>query len=343
MSNKEIADSRCEGLLSATLWPLESEEAWQANELFAPFDHADPGAFDYWREWYQGFLDGKPLDWELQRRVALIRGEDWEKGPAHVAEKIEEIKADYLAEKLPQAETVEFDQATGKFFTVPVPVAKPDLLGATLSQVADALDDALANPSNGLSERSRETRVLRRTAAKYGNDPQRIEMDFTSVHAGLTRQIVNGDLPPSEENIALQSACDEGARGIRATHPEIAEHRRILTEQAMRELSVEEKATLEEALPVLKAISRADLAEEWEQDIPALVNDAIGPLPDSAPRLPGADEATRVFSRAAKIAVWLRMVKVINAIDGSAGYKAGRILTTVGALVGIGLKVLGIL
>ncbi len=39
--------------------------------------------FTFWREWYQGFLDGKPLDWKLQRRVALIPDEDWDKGPAH--------------------------------------------------------------------------------------------------------------------------------------------------------------------------------------------------------------------------------------------------------------------
>ena len=54
------------------------------------FDHLGPHAlhWSFWREWYQGFLDGKPLDWEIQRRVALIHDEIWEQ----VAEEIERIR-----------------------------------------------------------------------------------------------------------------------------------------------------------------------------------------------------------------------------------------------------------
>ena len=127
-------------------------------------------SFRYWRDWYQGFLDGKPLDWELQRRVALIPDEDWEKGPEHIAEKIEEIRAEYLAEKLPQAEKIDLNPETGKFRATPIPLETPDLIGATLSQVQDALDDALANPANGLNDRSREICVLICIIECYGND-----------------------------------------------------------------------------------------------------------------------------------------------------------------------------
>ena len=49
--------------------------------------------WSFWREWYQGFLDGKPLDWEIQRRVALIHDEIWEQGPEAVAEEIERMPA----------------------------------------------------------------------------------------------------------------------------------------------------------------------------------------------------------------------------------------------------------
>lgn len=297
--------------------------------------------YSFWREWYQGFLDGKPLDWELQRRVALIPDDDWEKGPEHIAEKIQEIKAEYLAAQLPLAEDLEFDQDSGTFHTVPREMAKPDLLGATLSQVEDALDDVMENYSNGINERSVECRKLTRTFRKYGNDPQRIEMDFTTVHAGLTRQIINGELPPSEENLALQSALEEGAKAVRATHPEVAENRRILQEQNLRELTDDEKATLEEALPVLQAISDEALAEEWAQDIPALTNDSLLPVPDSAPRLPGADEATRIFGRAARMAVETKKSEsIVQRIDGHSGYKALRIIQVLEWLVQLGMRIL---
>ncbi|UWQ78031.1 hypothetical protein K3725_11975 [Leisingera sp. S132] len=47
----------------------------------------------FWRFWYQGFLDGKPLDWELQRRVALLDNAIWDTGPEAVAKEIERIRS----------------------------------------------------------------------------------------------------------------------------------------------------------------------------------------------------------------------------------------------------------
>lgn len=322
--------------------PLPSWAISENNSFVEEFySHFLPAAhWSFWREWYQGFLDGKPLDWELQRRVALIPDEDWEQGPEHIARKIEEIKAEYLAEQLPLAEDLAFDQDSGTFHTTPREMAKPDLLGATLSQVEDALEDVMEAGSNGINERSIECRKLTRTFRKYGNDPQRIEMDFTTVHAGLTRQIVSGELPPSEENLALQSALEEGAKAVRATHPEVAENRRILQEQSLRELTPNEKATLEEALPVLQAISDEALAEEWAQDIPALTNDSLLPVPDTAPRLPGADEATRIFGRAARMALETKKsANIIQRIDGHSGYKALRIVQVLEWLVQLGMRI----
>jgi hypothetical protein len=302
------------------------------------FWDADPATWGFWARWYQGMLDGEPLDWDLQRAVALIEDAVWQAGPEAVAERIHEIEAGFLIEKLPQSERVEFDFETARFRVVPIPVAKPDLLGATLAQVADALDDALANPSNGLGERSRETRVLRRMLERYGNDPQRIEMDLVSVVGSITRQIAADEMPASAEILALHEACDQSARGVRATHPEVAENRRILSDQAWRELPDEAKAQLREALPVLEAISDEHLAEEWRADIPALINDAVGPVKKNAPMLPGADAATRVGSRAAKMSIWLTRQEVREAVDkllASTGFKVLGIIATVRAVVEI--------
>ena len=65
--------------------------------IFGTFGYEPEWSF--WREWYQGFLDGKPLDWELQRRVALIPDADWALGPEHIAKLIEEIRARFELEK----------------------------------------------------------------------------------------------------------------------------------------------------------------------------------------------------------------------------------------------------
>lgn len=68
------------------------------SKLLAFWD-ADPETWGFWREWYQGMLDGQPMGWELQKRVALIPDEDWEKGPEHIARLIEEIRARFELEK----------------------------------------------------------------------------------------------------------------------------------------------------------------------------------------------------------------------------------------------------
>lgn len=57
------------------------------------------GNWLFWRDWYQGFLDGKPFDWELQRRVALIDDAIWEAGPEAVAKEIERIQAKFELEQ----------------------------------------------------------------------------------------------------------------------------------------------------------------------------------------------------------------------------------------------------
>jgi len=150
--------------------------------------------------------------------------------------------------------------------------------------------------------------------------------------------MIVADLPASEENLALQTALEEGAIAIRATHPDVAENRQILTQRKFAEMSPEQKQILADALPVLRAISDEAMADDWAHDIPALINTSIGPLPSGAPALPGADEATRIFSRAAKISILLRTSAVIHAIDQGAPYKAVAIIATIGGLVGMGLR-----
>lgn len=59
----------------------------------------EPSKWSFWREWYQGILDGKPLDWGLQRRVTLIDDAIWEAGPEAVAEEIGRIRAKFDLEK----------------------------------------------------------------------------------------------------------------------------------------------------------------------------------------------------------------------------------------------------
>ncbi|NRB19575.1 MAG: hypothetical protein HRU33_18940 [Rhodobacteraceae bacterium] len=55
--------------------------------------HPDPDeTWAFWRDWYQSMLEGKPLDWDLQLQVALIKDAVWEEGAEAVAREIKSIR-----------------------------------------------------------------------------------------------------------------------------------------------------------------------------------------------------------------------------------------------------------
>jgi hypothetical protein len=76
-----------------SLWPDGEPNGVRQRlaDLWARLGDAE--AFAFWRDWYEGYLNGRPLDWDLQLAVAGIPDADWERGPAHLARCIEERRA----------------------------------------------------------------------------------------------------------------------------------------------------------------------------------------------------------------------------------------------------------
>lgn len=302
---------------------------------------------EFWWKWYDGFFHGRPLDFEFQGLVADLPDAIWVQGADAVGAAIAEIEAKFLAESLKPAEDVEFDARTNRFFVTPLPMQNPAFMSALMERTEDALDDAL-HGNNGLREDMREVRVLRRTHSRYANNPQRVEMDYVSVAISLRRNLEAKELADSEDNLALLDAVEEGARGLRAHHPEVAANRESLARQALRELAADDVILLEDAADLLPEISKGEMQEDFQRDIPQLINDAMTPLPSGAPPLPGMDEATRIFSRSAKMRLRLSDLTQKGAsVFDSKEVKTVRLGLTVGGLltrlVSLGLRLFGIL
>ena len=253
--------------------------------------------------------------------------------------------AERLSHHMPLAEDLIQDPVGGFFDVIHKESAKPDLLGATLSQVSDAIEDILHNPSNGLSEKSLDIRKLRRTLERYANDPQRVEMDFTTVHRNLTVQIGIEVLPASDEIQSLLSALQEGAQGIRATDSTVAENRRLLQEQAIIEISPESLGKISEAAPVLEAITGGELRGQMQEDVLFLTQE----MPPAPARLPGVtkadaiisgrDEAVRVLGRSARMLIAIRKSpSMMEKVHGSTAYRVADIASTLATLVSVGLS-----
>lgn len=76
------------------LWPGQEMPEGLAENLqsLRRFWQSAPAVWDYWEQWYDGFLSGSPIDWGVQFAVASLPDEDWEKGPELIAGKINEIE-----------------------------------------------------------------------------------------------------------------------------------------------------------------------------------------------------------------------------------------------------------
>ena len=98
---KILGEVRGKDLFTLPLWLSASSLRFGGFEFTVSSINQDyfTSVSGFWRDWYQGFLDGNPLDWELQRRVALIDDAIWEAGPEAVAEEIERIRAAYEVER----------------------------------------------------------------------------------------------------------------------------------------------------------------------------------------------------------------------------------------------------
>lgn len=262
---------------------------------------------------------------------------------------IDSIDADakLVSQRLPLVESLIQDPISGAFNVLYKDISKKGLLGATLSQVSDAIDDSLDGKLNGLTDESLAIKKLRRTLDRYANDPQRIEMDFTTVHRSLTVQVGIGDLPASDEVNSLISALQEAAQGIRATDSKIAENRRLLQEQAIRELSNDDIGQITDAAPVLEAITEGELQGQMQEDVLFFSN-----LKDGRPYqlsgvtksdaiASGYDETVRVIGRSARMLIAIRKSpSVLNKIHESTTFKTADIISTLASLIQLGISLL---
>lgn len=105
-----LSDANIFDPLNAELWPgiwddaprhqgdvgAEITDFWRAYEpawvRFCIYSDANE-EWSFWQRWFQGFLDGAPLDWDLQRDIALLPNELWRLGPRAIAEAIAEREA----------------------------------------------------------------------------------------------------------------------------------------------------------------------------------------------------------------------------------------------------------
>jgi hypothetical protein len=79
---------------------------------------ADDAVWGFWARWYAGMLNGTPMDWEVQKAVALIEPEVWEEGPKAVAERIRGIEDEFYS--LPELDEAQLASTVERIISQPV-------------------------------------------------------------------------------------------------------------------------------------------------------------------------------------------------------------------------------
>ena len=70
-------------LAALPLWSGQAQPPWLVSRTEREIRERAQ-SWEFWADWYEGYLTGRPLDLDLLEKVALIPNEAWEKGDAHV-------------------------------------------------------------------------------------------------------------------------------------------------------------------------------------------------------------------------------------------------------------------
>ncbi len=186
LTNRAAANHIALNLVNERLW-LENyanENIGKSLDFIAMLDKQFQGAFTFWRDWYQGFVEGNPLDWGLQREVALIPDEDWDKGPAHIAYIINKIRNNKDNQKLTSPSSKNKNVITSK-----------------ITQNRDALAVTIVGIKEQISDFNERVRGLNHLEPDFRTEL----LDYLEKLSGHLDKLLH-DLPTSDETISDETA-----------------------------------------------------------------------------------------------------------------------------------------
>lgn len=269
----------------------------------APLPHRDwPGrvpehgpAWQFWHDWYEGYLTGHPLDIDLLTEVALIDPGVWDAGEAAVNARIEEILLAHAGRRARSGIVVDFNSETNRFRQEDVSAQAPGGLAHAVAKLREI--DALAESSGNLAGVLRaEFFLIRRAVNDHADNPVMVYFNSKAARDILQGNLANGSCPSiSQEPVVgvIDTTLVEVQAALWA-EPEVRE---------TAEQQAEDSQILDDpvALRVIEAAAD-DVAEASEGHM-------AEELPEDA-RLARDQHQPRALRRVALLAVVSRLVQV---------------------------------
>jgi hypothetical protein len=279
-----------------------------------------PESWGFWTRWYEGMLEGRPLDWDLQREVALIPDDDWKKGSEHIARLIAEIEARFWAERLPQHEDLVRNETTGKFSVRALPFDGEAAVEGWLRQIDFAVALAVDSNRSDFNRMCTAYKYIAHTLENCRNDPNAIEQQLGTALSIIESNLAKPDYEVDDSLRALARVLSQVQMQMRADHPEVRKAWEKRIAQKLRETDRDTKLRAAEAIRAETARTDGRLTVEMELDAETV---ATSESPEAQ-----ATALRRAGGRAAEMNAIERASETIQEIDKSAGFKAVRIGTT---------------
>lgn len=303
-------------------WPEDLDPAKLGPSLL------DDSDFAFLRRWFFAMAEGKPLPTDLMTRIALEIDQDvWDSGdPKAVAAAIEAIETDWLAQQLPQADTVVFDTEKAEFQTVPVQTDAEKLLERVLKQVGFALD-TLKTSNCGVNSNCTAWQYIIFSVEDCRDDAVLVETNFQIAKEDIEQGLSDDTYQPDRKLTALVSILEQSIEDLRANHPEVAEAWAKRIRFRLKDIKADQRQMIAEKTKDLIALSSDKLARELTLDANLVANGKEGPARDTAIR--------RFFGRLAQVRLALMTSDVVRGINENTGYQAASIALNINSVLQI--------
>lgn len=286
------------------------ERAWQDSQ---PVLRDAPGG-DFWIDWYQRALDGRPQNWPLLRDVALIDNALWAEGGDALDKAINGVRQEHALAATANAETVEPNPDTGKLRIVPASQMPDSVATYARRKILGAARIFDGEPDQAYGGLSPDLAMLRAAVEDADNLPVELLDACASATRRLVVRIETGDCPSAEQDPLIADyrhrLRDVGA-DILASDPEtrnVLERRATITGN---DALIENAEEIGEVVKAVEPLLESRLAGALPVDAQTATD------PDANPE----DRAAASFRLAGRI---LRIERALPlARDVCAGFAAG--------------------
>lgn len=180
---------------------------------------------DFWIDWYQRALDGRPQNWPLLRDVALIDDELWEEAGPALDAAIRELRERHALAATANGERIERNPDSGRLRLVPDAAWPQDAARYARRKIVKAIG-LFENQSGQIYGALDDDRaMLRRVIEDADNLPVELYDACASALRRLDVRVRNGECPPADRDALIGDYRDrlrDAAADILGSDPETA-------------------------------------------------------------------------------------------------------------------------